>query len=339
MNRPRYILFAIVLLAFVASACSSGNSSSGSGSSSDKTIKIGETSGESFSRLPARVTQDRLNGSGWKIQSVGFNGTDLTAEAVSSGDVNLGRIQILDALKTIQKGGNVAVLMADRPDEFVLIAKNEIASCADLNGKKFAVQSKGSAYTAMSEQWMSQGGCNAKPQQLIISGGENRVVALVNGQIDATFVQLADWINLNNQKPGQFHILMTFSREMPGLIGGVLFANKDWLASHKEIATQYVEEALKDIRQANQDPKSLEAAANKYQTAADVKSFSDVYAAYSKDLHGFPANGVLTSATLQTTIDLFTSLKLLDPGLTSAQAADLSVLDGALAAIGRSPEQ
>ncbi len=38
----------------------------------DLNIKIGETYGISFSRLPSRVTDDRLRGKGWKIETVGL---------------------------------------------------------------------------------------------------------------------------------------------------------------------------------------------------------------------------------------------------------------------------
>jgi ABC-type metal ion transport system substrate-binding protein len=106
----------------------------------DLNIKIGETSGISFSRLPSRVTDDRLRGKGWKIETVGLKGVDLIAEAVSSGTVQLARFQILDAFRAIEKGGKLTVLLEDRPDEFIMIARKGIAKCSDLNGKRYGVQ-------------------------------------------------------------------------------------------------------------------------------------------------------------------------------------------------------
>src|SRR5437667_2176121 len=66
----------------------------------DLNIKIGETSGVSFSRLPSRVTDDRLRVKGWKIETVGLKGIDLIAEAASSGTVQLARFQILEDRKS-----------------------------------------------------------------------------------------------------------------------------------------------------------------------------------------------------------------------------------------------
>ena len=191
-------------------------------------IKIGETSGMSFSRLPSRVTDDRLRAKGWKIETVGLKGIDLIAEAVSSGTVQLARFQILDALRAIEKGGRLTLLLEDRPDEFIMIARKGITKCSDLNGKRYGVQNIGAPYALMSEKWMREK-CGAKATLLVISGGENRIVALMNGQLDGTSVQLSDWINLNSERPDEFPILMKFAEELPGLLAGVLIANKPWL--------------------------------------------------------------------------------------------------------------
>jgi ABC-type nitrate/sulfonate/bicarbonate transport system substrate-binding protein len=297
-------------------------------------ITIGETSGMSFSRLPSRVTDDRLRTKGWKIDTVGLRGTDLIAEAVSSGTVQLARFQILDVLRAIEKGGKLTLILEDRPDEFVLIARKEITKCGDLNGKRYAVHGTGSPYAITSDKWMTDK-CGAKPARLVIPGGENRIVALMNGQIDATFVQLSDWININTERPGEFPILMKFSEELPGLLGGVLAANKPWLEKNAEIATAYAAEVLLDNRRIASDPKPLEEAAKKYQSKDEVKIFPQTYKAYQRDLGGFRQNGGLNAERLKSAIDLFTGLNLVKSGLTVERVASLNILEGALKMIGK----
>jgi ABC-type nitrate/sulfonate/bicarbonate transport system substrate-binding protein len=299
-------------------------------------LTIGETSGMSFSRLPSRVTDDRLRAKGWKIETVGLKGTDLIAEAASSGTVQMARFQILDVLRAIEKGGRLTLVLEDRPDEFVLIARKDIIKCSDLNGKRYAVHGTGSPYAITSEKWMTNK-CGAKPTRLVIPGGENRIVALMNGQIDATFVQLSDWINLNVERPGEFPILMKFSEELSGLLGGVLVANKPWLEKNPEIATAYAAEVLLDNRRIASDPKPLEEAAKRYQSKDEVNIFPQTYNVYLKDLGGFRQNGGLTAERLKGAIDLFTGLNLVKPGLTVERTADLSILEGALKMIGKVP--
>jgi ABC-type nitrate/sulfonate/bicarbonate transport system substrate-binding protein len=299
-------------------------------------LMIGETSGMSFSRLPSRVTDDRLKAKGWKIDTVGLKGTDLIVEAVSSGTVQLARFQVLDVFRAIEKGGRLTLILEDRPDEFVLITRKDITKCSDLNGKRYAVHGTGSPYAIISEKWMTDK-CGAKPSRLVIPGGENRIVALMNGQIDATFVQLSDWITLNAERPGQFPILMKFSEELPGLVGGVLAANKPWLDKNAEIATAYAAEVLLDNRRVASDPKPLEEAAKKYLSKDEVKIFPQTYKAYQKDLGGFRQNGGLNAERLKSAIDLFTGLDLLKPGLTVERVANLNILEGALKTIGKVP--
>lgn len=299
-------------------------------------VMIGETSGMSFSRLPSRVTDDRLKAKGWKIETVGLKGTDLIVEAVSSGTVQLARFQILDVFRAIEKGGRLTLILEDRPDEFVLIARKDITKCSDLNGKRYAVHGTGSPYAITSEKWMTDK-CGAKPSRLVIPGGENRIIALMNGQIDATFVQLSDWITLNSGRPGEFPILMKFSEELPGLIGGVLAANRPWLEKNGDIATAYAAEVLLDNRKIAADPKPLEEAAKKYQSKDEVKIFPQTYKAYQKDLGGFRQNGGLSAERLKNAIDLFTGLELVKPGLTAERVANLNILEGALKTIGKVP--
>ncbi len=302
--------------------------------SGNLSFKIAETAHVSFSRLPAQVTRDRLNTKGWKIEVVKLRGTDLLVEAVSSGVVQFARFQILNALRSVQKGAKLSLLVEDRPGEFVMIARKEISQCDGLNGKRFAAHSRRSPYTVMSLKWMKDT-CGAKPNMLFISGGENRVIALMNGQIDSTMVQLSDWINLNQQRPGEFPILMKFSEELPGLLGGVLVANRTWLAKNKDVATAYVAEILSTARGIASDSKPLEEAARKYQSKTEVKAFPLTYKTYKKDLGGFPQNGGLTSARIQASIDLFTELKLIKPGLTVDKVSNLNILEGALKIIGK----
>jgi ABC-type nitrate/sulfonate/bicarbonate transport system substrate-binding protein len=302
----------------------------------DLNIKIGETSGVSFSRLPSRVTDDRLRAKGWKIETVGLKGVDLIAEAVSSGTVQLARFQILDVLRAIDKGGRLTLILEDRPDEFVMIGRKGITKCSDLNGKRYGVQNIGAPYALLSEKWMREK-CGAKPTLLVISGGENRIVALMNGQLDATSVQLSDWITLNSERPNEFPIMMKFSDELPGLLAGVLVANKPWLEKNTEVAIAYAAEVLLDNRRITSDPKPLEAAAKKYQTNEEVKIFPQTYQAYQRDLGGFRQNGGLTAERLKSGIELYTGLGLVNPGLTVERVSTLTILDGALKIVGKVP--
>ena len=295
----------------------------------------GETGGMSFSRLPAAATRDRLNEAGWEIETVNFSAVDLTVEAVSSGTVDIGRFQVLDALRAIQAGGNLKIIAADRPDEFVVITPIDVTDCADTADDRVATHSESSTYTFLHYYWMETicGLDLSATERLIIAGGENRIIALMNDQIDSTNVQMADFINLEAQAPGEFHILANFSQEIPGLVGGVIAANTDWLAANRAMAVDYLAEALRDLHDANVDGTAIRAAAEEYQSEADAAAFDTVRQVYLDDLGGFPECGIFDAEVGQTLIGLFEGLDMIDAGLTADTVFDLSVLDDARAAV------
>lgn len=295
----------------------------------------GETGGMSFSRLPAAATRDRLNEAGWEIETVNFSAVDLTVEAVSSGTIDIGRFQVLDALRAIQAGGNLRIIAADRPDEFVVVTPADVTDCADLADDRVATHSESSTYTFLHYYWMETicGVDLSAVERLIIAGGENRIIALMNDQIDSTNVQMADFINLEAQAPGEFHILANFSQEIPGLVGGVIAVNTDWLAANRAVAVEYLAEALRDLHDANVDGAAIRAAAEEYQSEADAAAFDTVRQVYLDDLGGFPDCGIFDPEVGQSLLTLFEDFEMINPGLTSDGVFDFSVLDEARAAV------
>jgi ABC-type nitrate/sulfonate/bicarbonate transport system substrate-binding protein len=327
----------LLIALVVTSACGSDakkESSPGASGSFEKKITIADSTGNTaFSHLPRHVAVDNLKKAGWSLEETKFNGQDLIAEAVASGNKNFGHTQSLDALKTVQAGGDVVVVLEDRPLEFVIAAKKGW-ECGDLDGKPFGTQSAGSAYMTLSAKW-AESKCGAKPKPAVVPDGGARIAGMMNGQIPAAALQLSDWITLNAQAPGQFPVLVTFAEAFPALMGSVIMVNKTWLKTHKETVIAYIEAYLKSAREANKSPDYLDAVAKRDQLPADYKNFQTTYKAYIDEIGGFAENGGLTTERIQAYIDLMTSVELIKPGLTPDKAYDLSYLNAALDNIGR----
>lgn len=351
MAAPTRMLAAVAFLGVLLAACGGGTTADptepAAGAASapapdagteaaavegERRILIAESGGVSFSRLPAFVTRDRLNAEGWDIDHVAFAGEDLEVEAVSSGQAHLGRLQALDALRIIELGGDIVNLGADRPDEFVAIGRADIEDCSGLAGQRLAIQSEGSTYTTIFDYWLREN-CGVEAfERLVISGGENRVIALLNGEIDGTNVQMADFVTLDQQAPGEFQIFANFAQEIEGLVGGMVLANRTWLEENRELATQYMAELFRDLHEANTDPSALREAAEAHMNEADVESFDAVYEVYQEQLGGWPECGLLDEPTVESVIGLFEELGMIDPGLTPEQVVDFAVLEDARAA-------
>ena len=302
----------------------------------DLSIKVGFPSSISLYDVPTAMTNERLNQQGWKIENVEFARTNLQAQAFAQGSIQVGVAQFLDPLRNAQRGGKVAWLMENNGGEYVIIAKNEIQDCKAIDGKRFAIHDETATGSIVTKNWLLND-CHVKPTFLVVPGGENRVVALRNGQIDATFVQLSDWMNLNAQAPGKFHIVDTGTL-YNNLSGGGYFANTEWLAKSQDVAAAYLAETLKTFRMIHADPSLLEAAVQKYLPDTPKEAISPAVKAYFDIAHSWPQNGGDTSM-LSDAITYFTQQGELQPGMQASAITNTTAFTGALGLVGKVPNQ
>ena len=168
-------------------------------------VKVGHPSTVSLYDVPVSWTNERINKHGWKAESVEFARTALNSQALAQGTIQLAISQTLDPLRVIHKGAKIVWLLENNRGEFIIIARKDIKNCKQIDGKRFGIHGETSPVSLASVAWVRE--CGAKPKVLVLPGGENRIVALQNNQLDATVVQLADWLNLDAMAPGKFHTL------------------------------------------------------------------------------------------------------------------------------------
>jgi NitT/TauT family transport system substrate-binding protein len=295
-------------------------------------LKIGHPSTIGFYDVPTEMTQERLNKQGWKIESVTFSQTALNIQALSQGTVQMSIALSIDPLRAVEKGGKIKWIMENTPGEFVMIAKKDIAKCENLTGSRFAIHGETSGTSVAAKRWILDV-CKASPNIMVLPGGENRIIALRNGQIDATLVQLSDWLNLDAQAPGKFHVIV--SGGPFNISGSGLWANNEWLEKNRDVATAYVAETLKTFRMINANPKLLEKATLTYVPDTRPEALSATLKAY-RQIGAWPQNGG-DASMLEDAIRFFTEQGELKPGLDSKQIVNLASLQSALKTIGRVP--
>jgi ABC-type nitrate/sulfonate/bicarbonate transport system substrate-binding protein len=185
---------------------------------------------------PRTVEQERM-----ECKSVEFTRTDQRS-GVAQGTIQIANSQVMDPVRAIQKGAKLSFVMENNGGEFLMIAKNEIKDCKDTDGKRFAIHGEAATTSLAAKLWLLND-CKVKPNIMVIPGGENRIIALQNNQIDATLVQLGDWLNLDSQAPGRYHIIRTGG--LFNISGASYWANVEWLRKNEEVATAYIAELLR----------------------------------------------------------------------------------------------
>jgi ABC-type nitrate/sulfonate/bicarbonate transport system substrate-binding protein len=294
-------------------------------------IKLGHPSSISLYDLPAVLTHERLNSNGWNVKSVEFTRTDLNVQALAQGTIQMANSQVMDPVRATLKGAKLAFIMENNSGEFLMIAKKEIKDCKDIEGKRFAIHGEAATTSLAVKLWLLND-CKVKPNIMVIPGGENRIVAIQNNQIDATLVQLGDWLNLDSKAPGRFHVIRTGN--LFNISGASFWANVDWLRKNEEVATAYVAELLKTFRMVHANPKILEPVVAKHLPDMPKHIIASAIKAYLEIVRAWPQNGGDTSI-LDDTVKFFTDNGELKTAVNTKELVDSKILAGALSKVGK----
>ncbi|MDK1374509.1 MULTISPECIES: ABC transporter substrate-binding protein [unclassified Sinorhizobium] len=137
---------------------------------------------------------------------------------------------------------------------FYPVVSTEYKTWKDLDGEPFTFHARGTATEAYGNVIAAREGITFG-QRSYVPGSENRVVAMLNGTIKATVVDLSNKNLLLKQAPDRFHVLPGIEEKVSDEI---LFANENWIKDHSEAATILTQELLTLWREMNADPTVVE---------------------------------------------------------------------------------
>lgn len=294
-------------------------------------IKLGHPSSLSLYDLPTVLTHERLNRNGWTTSNVEFTRTDLNVQALAQGAIQFANSQVMDPVRATQKGAKLAFIMENNGGEFLMIARKEIKDCKEIEGKRFAIHGEASTTSLAVKLWLLND-CKVKPNIMVIPGGENRIVALQNNQIDATLVQLGDWLHLDAKAPGRYHIIRTGN--LFNISGASFWTNVEWLRKNEDVATAYIAEVLKSFRMVHANPKILEPLVAKHLPDMPKNIIAPAIKAYIEIVRAWPQNGGDTSI-LDDTVKFFTDSGELKTAVNTKDLVNSKILAAALNKVGK----
>jgi NitT/TauT family transport system substrate-binding protein len=284
--------------------------------------------------MPTKVTVDRLNSQGWDIELVEFSAVDLLNQGLAQGTVSFTNGSLLDPLRAYQAGAAVSWTMENNGGEYVLVVKSEYADCAALDGKRFGMNGETSSSSVAGRSFVED--CGATVESVIIPGGDNRVVALLNDQLDATVVQLADWLDLQKQAPDDFKVLDTADL-FTTISGSAIWVNKQWASENEDVAVAFLAETLKTFRMIREDPTILEESIKENVPDYPEDLIAPAVQAYIDLVGAWPVNGGDDNMVADA-ISFFTEKGDLTAGLELSDVASEEWLSQALDIIGTVPD-
>lgn len=294
-------------------------------------FKLGHVSSISIYDVVPVITNERLKAQGWDVEDVIFARTELTPQALAQNNIQMAIALYLEPLRTIQAGGDankIRWIMENNGSEFIIVARGELETCQDMDGQRFGIHGETSTVSIAAVNWLRDE-CGVDPNVLVIPGGENRIVALENGELDATLVQLGDWLALKAvSEPGEFRVVE--SGTALGFSGAGYWVNTDFLEANRDVVVAYVAETLRTFRTIHDDPSVLEDAVRRHVDVPDETVEEAVREYLDPGVVGLaPVDGG-TPDVLNSVIEYFTAQDELDPGLDISQFYDRTIIEDAL---------
>jgi NitT/TauT family transport system substrate-binding protein len=247
---------------------------------SAETVQVALGDVLSVETLAFAIALDRAKDRGVDYELTAFSKEELGIQAIVSGQAHLG---IGTPYSVIQKT-KVPLRNIFQISRLVFfpVAVNKYETWQDLDGEPFTFHARGTGTEAIGNIIADREGIEFG-ERSYVPGSENRIVAMMNGQINATIVDLSNKNILLEKAGDRFHVL-------PGLDDGasdeVLFANLDWLEANPETVSIVVEELLALWQEMNENP----AVVDEERKARDL--LSDLPAELLEDVTNYYTEGV-----------------------------------------------
>ena len=302
-------------------------------SQAQKKVRFAYPSSADMGDIPSLLAWEQLKKQGIEVVPTFFPRTDLAVQAVVAGEVDLGSAAGIAVVKAVESGMNVRVIGEQVRNEWQLVTPVSLKDPKQLDGKRVGYHAPITVTEAL-VKWMAQH-YKITPNWLIIPGSDVRTEAIMRGQLDATPAEIVDVLNILNAKPGQFHVLISYAKIFPQLIGSMYFARADYLQKESAAVESVIEALLRAHRNAEERPASVRE--NALRLLPETKpELIDAVAANYKELRIWDINGGAGKERGDASIKFFEDAGLLKKGAVSfAQSFDTGPLDRVLKKIGR----
>ncbi|HZY67974.1 MAG TPA: ABC transporter substrate-binding protein [Devosia sp.] len=273
---------------------------------------------------------------GVDVELVRVEQTPSALQALAAGEGEMANVSVDGLLLLVAQGATdlKAVTSPNKSLPYVIVAKDDIQSVADLSGRSFGVGRVGSLDHSLSTKVLSSQGLDVNSMEVLAIGQPNvRAQALVAGQIDATTMSIGVWMSIPD-KTG-FHILVDQEPyyEAAPVINKVNVVTQNVLDARGEEVEAVIRALVKISRDFAADPNSWATAMVPYAPNTDEAGLQELAATFDGS---WSVNGGMNRTDLQYTQEwLYSTADFADvPAVTLDQWVDFGPVDAVLADVG-----
>ncbi len=298
-----------------------------------KRVRFAYPSSADMGDVPSLLAWEQLKKQGIEVVPTFFPKTDLAVQAVVAGEADIGSAAGIAVVKAVESGMNIRIIGEQVRNEWQLVTPVSLKDPKQLDGKRVGYHAPITVTEAL-VKWMAQH-YKITPNWMIIPGSEVRAEALMRGQLDATPAEIGDVLNILNAKPGQFHVMISYAKTFPQLIGSMYFARADYVQKNGAIVESVLEAILRAHRNAEERPASVRE--NALRLLPETKpELVDAIAGTYRELKIWDVNGGAGRERGEASIKFFEESGLLKKNAVSFnQAFETGPLDKVLKKLGR----
>ena len=287
-------------------------------------IRIEMPSDADVADIPWLIAIDTLKEQGYDLEPLSFSETAIEVAAMAQGDLDISSMNNQVAWAAIEKGAPIATFLDKTINVNMAMVGKEIQSCMDLDGKPFAVPGITSISYIMFKTFLEKNCPGVEPQIIPLSGGSNRLAALMAGEVSGTISDVDDLLKLERENPGEYHPLVVFADEFPGLQQDSSLFRREFADQNPEVIKDIIR-AVFAARESIQDPKVLEAALIKYleMEPEEAQEAAEVYLAQKV----WDTDFLLSLDVVKANLEFLQQNGDLTAELTPEKVSDLSFYD------------
>ena len=283
-----------------------------------KKVRFAYPSSADMGDIPSLLAWEQLKKQGIEVVPTFFPRTDLAVQAVVAGEADMGSAAGIAVVKAVESGMNIRIIAEQVRNEWQLVTPVSIKEIKQLDGKRVGYHAPITVTEAL-VKWMAQH-YKITPNWMIIPGSDVRSEALMRGQLDATPAEIGDVLNILTAKPGQFHVLISYAKTFPQLIGSMYFASTDYVQKNSTTVETVLEAILRAHRNAEERPASVKE--NALRLLPETKpELVEATAATYKELRIWDVNGGADRERGEASIKFFEESGLLKKDAVSCQAS------------------
>jgi len=214
-----------------------------------KQVRIGLGDIATVETLNLLIALERVKERGVEVEFTAFKDEEIAAQAVVNGQVDVGIGTPYALIQKVEAPIRMFYQLSTLKF-YPVVDKEAYPDWQALDGQPFAYHGRGSGTEAMGNLLSEQNGIEFG-EISYVPGSDVRAVAMLQGNIKATFLDIANKNLVMEQAPDKFHILPT------GEINAsdeALYARLEWLQENEETVQILLEELLKTWREINQNP-------------------------------------------------------------------------------------